>query len=379
MTAAPARLFAAPIEIEPTTSEARLAELVEIAGGALAEARTIVESKDVRDRAEAIRVYARQVNNRDVEIDAGAIRILAEFKLGGMLAETVSRGRPTEKCSESEHLIDRVTLKELGVDRKLSSEAQRLFALGEAEVRDRLDAWREEARRSAGRIIPSLIRGIDKRARRQVREEILARRIMALPDRHYGVIYTDPEWQNDAYSSVTGMDRAAANHYPTSTLAELQQRRVADIAAPDSIMLMWALVPMLAEAFCLLDAWGFAAFVRDPETGFLGLDKTRARYVSSGAWIKYRPGDRMGMGHWFRVDHEILLVATRGKPPAPLQGDQYRSVFDVPASRIHSKKPDLVAEMIEAFWPNLPKIELNRRGPPRPGWDAWGNEVEDAE
>ena len=33
--------------------------------------------------------------------------------------------------------------------------------------------------------------------------------------------------------------------------------------------------------------------------------------------------------------------------------------------------------MIEAYFPNLPKIELNRRGPPRPGWYAWGNEVKE--
>jgi hypothetical protein len=32
--------------------------------------------------------------------------------------------------------------------------------------------------------------------------------------------------------------------------------------------------------------------------------------------------------------------------------------------------------MIEEYFPTLPKIELNRRGPPRPGWHAWGNEVE---
>jgi N6-adenosine-specific RNA methylase IME4 len=31
--------------------------------------------------------------------------------------------------------------------------------------------------------------------------------------------------------------------------------------------------------------------------------------------------------------------------------------------------------MIEAYFPNLPKIELNRRGSPRPGWEAWGNEL----
>ena len=32
--------------------------------------------------------------------------------------------------------------------------------------------------------------------------------------------------------------------------------------------------------------------------------------------------------------------------------------------------------MIEEYFPTIPKIELNRRGPPRPGWGAYGNEVE---
>jgi N6-adenosine-specific RNA methylase IME4 len=31
--------------------------------------------------------------------------------------------------------------------------------------------------------------------------------------------------------------------------------------------------------------------------------------------------------------------------------------------------------MIEAYFPSVPKIELNCRGVPRPGWDAWGNEA----
>jgi N6-adenosine-specific RNA methylase IME4 len=84
----------------------------------------------------------------------------------------------------------------------------------------------------------------------------------------------------------------------------------------------------------------------------------------------------MGMGYWFRVDHEILLVATRGKPLCPLEREQARSVFDVPASRIHSEKPELVLEIIDKYFPTLPKIELNRRGPARPGWDAWGLEVD---
>jgi hypothetical protein len=34
-----------------------------------------------------------------------------------------------------------------------------------------------------------------------------------------------------------------------------------------------------------------------------------------------------------------------------------------------------VREVIQSF-PNVPKIELNRRGPARDGWDAWGFDVE---
>jgi len=50
------------------------------------------------------------------------------------------------------------------------------------------------------------------------------------------------------------------------------------------------------------------------------------------------------------------------------------SVLEAPVGK-HSEKPELFVELIEKQFPNVPKIELNRRGPARPGWDAWGNEV----
>ena len=43
---------------------------------------------------------------------------------------------------------------------------------------------------------------------------------------------------------------------------------------------------------------------------------------------------------------------------------------------IHSAKPEIFLEYIEGWYPTLPKIELNRRGPARPGWSAWGLEAE---
>jgi N6-adenosine-specific RNA methylase IME4 len=42
--------------------------------------------------------------------------------------------------------------------------------------------------------------------------------------------------------------------------------------------------------------------------------------------------------------------------------------------REHSRKPDEAYEMVEAMYPELPKIELFARQA-RPGWRAWGNEV----
>lgn len=84
--------------------------------------------------------------------------------------------------------------------------------------------------------------------------------------------------------------------------------------------------------------------------------------------------DYTGTGYWFVNKHEILLVGTRGNVPAPAQGTQWESVVTAPRGR-HSEKPEVFYELIEAYFPNLPKIELNLRGAPRPGWDGWGNEA----
>ena len=42
----------------------------------------------------------------------------------------------------------------------------------------------------------------------------------------------------------------------------------------------------------------------------------------------------------------------------------------------HSAKPEVFAQMLEQYFPTLPKLEMFRRGKARKGWSAWGNEVE---
>ena len=69
----------------------------------------------------------------------------------------------------------------------------------------------------------------------------------------YSIIYADPPWQYQR-SKVQG---AAENHYPTMGIDELCALPVADLAAPDSALFLWATFPQLPEALRLIKAWGF--------------------------------------------------------------------------------------------------------------------------
>lgn len=200
----------------------------------------------------------------------------------------------------------------------------------------------------------SQARQTEKAERRSQREQELGDQITKLPTRRYGVIVADPEWRFEPYSRETGMDRAADNHYPTSATEVIASRDVGSIAGDDCLLGLWATVPMLPDAFEVMAAWGFS-------------------YRSSMTWVK----DRIGTGYWFRNQHELFLVGVKGDVPAPAPGSQSPSAVHAPIGK-HSAKPEIFLEILESYFPTLPKIELNRRGPPRPGWDAWGNEVEAA-
>lgn len=208
------------------------------------------------------------------------------------------------------------------------------------------------AEASAGR--PNTARTVIKQERREKREADLGARQQSLPQKKFGIILADPEWRWRPWAE-SGMDRGVENTYPTTETTDIAARDVASIAADDCVLVLWAREDMLPDALQVIAAWGFC-------------------YVAQRVWRK----SRMSTGYWFRYDHELVLIGKRGKPAAPAMGTQERSVFEgepaVPG--LNSSKPECVAEWIERNWPNTPKIELNRRGPARPGWGAWGNETE---
>lgn len=328
------------------------------ARAALAECKRVDEVLAIRDEAERLRLYARQAKDRGLISDAAEIHLRAERQLGVLLtaakaAGQIAEGRPrkvAENCTEPEQ-FSRVTLSDAGIDRKLSSKAQKVASISEQAFEGMVDRMRERIAAGAALVIDKEVTTEQKQERRAEREADLASKQQALPTRKYGVILADPEWRFEPWSRTTGMDRAADNHYPTSCTDVIAGRDVPSIAADDCVLFLWATAPMLPHALTVMAAWSFD-------------------YKSHFVWAK----DRVGTGYWSRNKHELLLVGTHGNVPAPAPGTQWLSLIEAPVAE-HSVKPDRFLELIESYFPSLPKIELNRRGPARAGWDAWGNEV----
>ena len=76
---------------------------------------------------------------------------------------------------------------------------------------------------------------------------------------------------------------------------------------------------------------------------------------------------KSGMGYWFRGQHELLLVGTKGEMSPPGEYARPASIIRAPRSK-HSAKPDVVYEIIEKMYPKSAKVELFARRE-RDGWD----------
>jgi hypothetical protein len=93
---------------------------------AIDAALEVDEVKDIRDKAMAMQVYARQALNTEAERRAAEIRMRAERKMGQLLDDELKDGRP-EKVSP------RSTLSDLGITRDQSSQWQRLGRMTDEE------------------------------------------------------------------------------------------------------------------------------------------------------------------------------------------------------------------------------------------------------
>ena len=342
------------------------------ARSALKKAVRVDEVKDIRNKARALQVYAMQAKDGQLAGDAAEIKSRATRRIGEIMEEMrqvkelakgsrgkgPGRGKKGKKGGLSKNPpFPEKTLPSLGIDKNLAHAAREAAKMTEAKFEAQVAKTRSRAVAAAEGDTAIIAearaeRHTKKAEKRHERERELTKKIKALPDKKYAVILADPEWRFEFYSEKGKTNSSADNHYPTSALDEIKARNVNSIAAMDCVLFLWATAPMFPDALSVMKAWGFS-------------------YKSQFIWNK----DRIGTGYWNRNKHELLLIGTRGNVPAPAMGTQFSSLIDAPVGK-HSEKPEAFYAIIEKYFPTLPKIELNRRGPARAGWDAWGNEAE---
>ena len=174
-------------------------------------------------------------------------------------------------------------------------------------------------------------------------------RALIAQGKKYATIYADPPW---AYGNQA--TRAATNnHYETMSVDDIcslcaDVGGIAALATDNAHLHLWTTNAFLFEAQKVIEAWGFC-------------------YKSCFVWCK----TQMGIGNYWRVSHEFLLLGVRGSYPFEDKGLMSWGEF---GRGKHSAKPDEVRGMIErAGRPQ--RIELFGREP-APGWTVWGNEVD---
>ncbi len=322
----------------------------------MTETRTVDEVKDLRDKAAAVRAYAKKAKlGQHLVVDASIVKLRAERKLGEMLQEielanSAPGNQHTGRVAQPESPAGPVSLAELGISKSDSSRSQCIAALPEKDfeqyITENADLSREPT--TAGVL----------RLARQRRAQPSPTR---LPDAPNGVVddlnsllqqgckfstvYADPPWpySNQATRAAT------SNHYPTMSIDEICNEPVEQLCNDQAHLHLWTTNAFLLDSFDVLEAWGFT-------------------YKSCFIWVK----PHIGIGNYWRVSHEFLLLGVRGQ--LTFQDRSVRSWIEHKRTE-HSSKPLPVRELVERVSPG-PYLEMyGRKTPPNENWTVYGNQV----
>lgn len=241
----------------------------------------------------------------------------------------------------------------------LPSSERQARPLASLEPEEQVEAWKRVITSTpegnvTAKIVLKAVKEVEQERRQERRQERIENIAEMVSNNKpidgigvFPVIYADPPWQ---YDFPVSDSRRIENQYPTMPIEDICALPVESIAAPDGILFLWATTPFLKKGLRVLEAWGF-------------------EYRTSMVWVK----PSIGPGQWVRQRHEYLLIGVRGSIPTPKGENKPDSVIEAPREE-HSKKPEVVYNIIESMYPELPKVELFCRNP-REGWIAWGNEA----
>ena len=319
------------------SSAARLPETYEAMQRSIALCESVDECREWADKSAALASYHRQ--SKDTALMNQFIRIQARaIRRSGELLETIEPKHGTNqniRAGDQPNVQTRTqAAAAAGMSPHQQKTAMKIARIPREEFEELVESYQP----------PTITKLASKQADKREMSEPVMR---DLPVNKFDLIYADPPWRYDFSKSDS---RQIENQYPTMDLMEICQLPIDGLAHNDCILFMWATSPKLQDSMSVLDAWGF-------------------KYVTCAVWDK----EVIGMGYYFRQQHEILLIATKGSPGTPQPAARISSVIKSRREK-HSKKPGVFYGIIEEMYPQAKKLELFARQT-QPGWDVWGNDA----
>lgn len=352
--------------------------LVDGARKALAQAKTIDEIKDVRDKAEAIRKYVKQAGySLEAQNDAAEIKLRAERKAGETIQQMQENGQLATRGGDQKTKSHDVTLNlsDLGLHKMQSRRWQLAAAIPDERFEQHVAEVRDAGKELTSAGVLRLARQLRKEQERlEYRENGHEPGLYSVDDciaiigdaremdlsqfpTKYGVIIADPPWPY----RVSRKRGVAEEYYNTMTDEEIAAVPVAELAADDCVLFLWTTWPKVPVALDVIKAWGF-----DYVSGFPWVKATTTSNPKSDIReIKLS----FGVGFWFRGMTEVIFLARKGKPKLP---DMAYAGILAPNME-HSKKPESVHQIAREM--TGPYLELFARET-RPGWTVFGNNIQ---
>lgn len=337
------------IKIEESTS----LTIYDSACRALSEARTIDEVKDIRDRALALRLYAKQAKNKNLEADAFEIRVRAERRVGEMMSQqpkaSGTRGQLVGPgiiggFPENLPIDDPIPLAKAGIDKNLAHRARQFASVSDTEFTKIINIGRAQISDAADKVKRKTINELTQASIKSNKINLI--------DGIYDVIVIDPPWpmkkiDRDVRPNQVGFD------YPTMDESELERFWIDNVhhtVAQDCHLFCWTTHKFFPMALRLIEKWGF-------------------RYVCTMVW--HKPGGFQPIG-LPQYNCEFVIYARHGSPTFADTKDFF-TCFNAPR-REHSRKPDEFYDLVRRVTYGN-RIDVFSREA-RDGFDQLGNETE---
>lgn len=329
---------------------------------------------------------------------------LEEYQHGGKRRGLNAKMLSRAELAEMGH-VSRGTLTRAAAVRDHGAPAlQEAVALGQAKVHDAATVARETPVESQAQIVArgekeiiAAAKVIRTRINTDRRKAKIERHIAAAKnnkplhfDRKFVIMSADPPWRYER-PLVGDSDRSIENHYETMPFADIEAMPVHRYMADAGAIFLHIPQPLqlcetpdgLCYANQLGRAWGDPDWrdpdKRDPSKWFI----PRAMAI----WEKRSVADiaegrgPIGMGSYWRTDHECVVIMTRGGLATP--DYKPRSVYHIRSrgELEHSEKPAEIYADIVKMYPEYAAggllLALFERSE-RPGFVVWGNEAPDA-